>query len=130
MFKVNNQNTRTIADCYYLLKQYLVFNLLMYVWSFNEHQTLRGLSEAIAWKCSVKNGFLKISQNSQCQALLKKWLRNSGLRPATLLKKCLRHRGFPANFAKYLQRPSFTTPPPGLYLSGFLFRFQWLLASW
>ena len=34
-----------------------------------------------------------------------------GLRPATLLKKRLRHRCFPMNFAKLLRTPFYRTPP-------------------
>ena len=63
-------------------------------------------------RCSVKKVFLKISQNSQentcarVSFLIK--LQASGLRPATLLKKRLRHRCFPVNFVKFLRTHFFT----------------------
>ena len=51
-------------------------------------------SEAVVRRYSVKNVFLKISQNT-------------GLKPATLLKKRLWHRCFPVNFVIFLRTPFF-----------------------
>ena len=54
-------------------------------------------TEAAAQRCSVKNVFLEISQNSQgntCASFL-----------INLLKKRLWHRCFPVNFAKFLRTP-------------------------
>ena len=61
-------------------------------------------------RCSVKEVFLEISQNSQekylCQSLFLNKV--AGLRPAALLKKSFWHRCFPVNFAKFLRTPFFT----------------------
>ena len=70
-------------------------------------------TEAVARRCSVKMVFLEISQNSQentCArvSFLIKLQAVPGLRPATLLKKRLRHRCFPVNFAKFLRTPFLT----------------------
>ena len=70
-----------------------------------------GYNEAVVQRCSVKNVFLEISQNSQentcarVSFLIK--LQASGLRPATLLKKRLWHRRFPVKFAKFLRTAFF-----------------------
>ena len=58
--------------------------------------------EAVARRCSVKNVFLKISQNSQentCRVLFSS--KAVGLRLATLLKENLRHRCFPVNLRNF-----------------------------
>ena len=65
--------------------------------------------DAVTQKCSVRKMFLEISQNSKentcaiVSFLIK--LQASGLKPATLLKKRLWHRSFPAKFAKFLRTP-------------------------
>ena len=65
-------------------------------------------TEAVAQRCSVKKMFLKVSQNSQENICARDcFLIKSGLRPATLLKKSLWHRCFPADFMKFLRTPFF-----------------------
>ena len=58
--------------------------------------------EAVLWRCSVKNVFLEISQNSQENTCA----RIAGLR--INLKNKLWHRCFPVNFAKFPWIPFFT----------------------
>ena len=69
-------------------------------------------TEAVVWRCSVKNVFLKISQNSlentcaRVSFLIKLYASEAwGLH---LYKKRDWHRCFPVNFAKYLRTPFFT----------------------
>ena len=61
-------------------------------------------------RCSVKKGvlrnFVKFIVKHLCQCLFLNKV--AGLRSATLLKKSLWHRCFPANFAKFLRTPFFT----------------------
>ena len=66
------------------------------------------LSEAVVRRCSAKEVFLEISQNSQENSCA----RDSFLiklscrpRPPTLFKKNIWHRSFPVNFAKFLRTP-------------------------
>ena len=56
--------------------------------------------------------FLKIFQNSQKNTCVGVSFFNkvAVLRPATLLKKRLRHSCFPKNFAKLLRTPFYRTP--------------------
>ena len=61
------------------------------------------LSEAVVQRCSVKNVFLEISQNSQSL-----FFKVAVLRSATLLKKRLWHRCFPMSFVKFLRTLFFT----------------------
>ena len=61
------------------------------------------LIERAARMCSVKKVFLKISQNSQENTLVRILF---SFRPATLLNKRLWHRCFTRNFAKFLRTPS------------------------
>ena len=60
-------------------------------------------------RCSIIKGvlrnFAKFTGKHLCQRL---FFKVAGLRPATLLKKSLRHRCFPVNFAKFLRTPFFT----------------------
>ena len=53
-------------------------------------------SGAVTRRCSVKNAFLKISQNSH---------ENISIKRSLLLKKRLRYRCFPVNFSKFLRTP-------------------------
>ena len=78
--------------------------------------------QAVARRCSIKKVFREISQNSQENTCARVSLliklqgsdlqlyqkRNSGTRPATLLKKRLWHWCFPVNFAKFLRTPFLT----------------------
>ena len=63
--------------------------------------------EAVVQRCSVKNVFLKISQNFHkkhlCQSLF--FNKVADLRSATLLKKRLWHRCLSVDFAKFLRTP-------------------------
>ena len=59
------------------------------------------IAEAARGGVLEKKVFLRISQNSQENTCA----RVSGLRPATLLKKRLWHRCFPANFVKLSRTP-------------------------
>ena len=52
---------------------------------------------------SVLKNFTKITGKHLCQSLFLNKI--GGLRPATLLKKRLRHRCFPVNFVKFLRIP-------------------------
>ena len=61
-------------------------------------------------KCSMKKGvlgnFAKFTGRGLWQSLF--FNKVAGLRPVTLLKKRLWHRGCPMNFAKFLRTPFFT----------------------
>ena len=76
-------------------------------------------------RCSMKKGalrnFTKFTGKCLCQSLFFDKL--AGLRPATLLKKRLRHRCFPVNFAKFLRTP-FLQNTPGRLLVQFLYEIQ------
>ena len=67
---------------------------------FSDHQSY---SKAVARKCSVKKEFSKISQNGQERTCVRSLFFYAGLRPATLLKKRVRHRCFLVNFSKFLK---------------------------
>ena len=58
-------------------------------------------------RCSIRKGifrnFAKFTGKHLCQSIF--FNKVAGLRPATLLKKRLWHRCFPANFAKFLRTP-------------------------
>ena len=60
-------------------------------------------------KCSVENGVIKkvekFTGKYLCQSLFFNNAVRPGLRPATLLKKKLRHRCFPVKSAKFLRTP-------------------------
>ena len=60
-------------------------------------------------RCSVKEVFLEISQNSQenTYARVSFFNKVAGLRSTTLLKKRLWHRCFPVNFVRFLRTPFF-----------------------
>ena len=66
--------------------------------------------KAVVQRCSVKKAFLEIPQNSQENTCAESFFLNkvADLRPATLLKKGLWHRGLPVNFEKFLRTPFFT----------------------
>ena len=67
----------------------------------NKKRLLNFLSQQ---RCSIKKGFLKISQNSQENTCARvSYLIKLQAPPATLLKKTLWHRCFPVNFAKFLR---------------------------
>ena len=61
--------------------------------------------EASARRCSVKNVFLKISQNSQDKTCARASFLIKLLRPGSSSKKRLWHRCFPVNFTKFLRPP-------------------------
>ena len=70
----------------------------------DELSWLHCLSRSSHQRCSMKKGvlrnFIKFTGKHLCQNLF-----FCSLRPATLLKKSLRCRCFPVNFAKFLGRP-------------------------
>ena len=71
------------------------------------------LSEAVAWRCSIKKGvlkkFTKFTGKQLCRGLFLNKI--AAFKPATLLKKRLRHRCFPLDFAKFLGTSFYRTPP-------------------
>ena len=62
--------------------------------------TIRSSRPDVFCKKSVLKNFAKFTGKHLCQSLF--FNKIEGLRPATLLKKRLWHRCFPANFAKFL----------------------------
>ena len=102
VFKPFKQNHR--KSCKFFYWQYWYFS-----WAIWQERVVMEYPEAVAQRCSVKNVFLGISQNSQenifarVSFLIK--LQASDFRPATLLKKRLWSRCFPMNFAKFLRTP-------------------------
>ena len=66
---------------------------------------------AVVRRCSLKEVFIKTSQNSQKTTRARVYflvkLQASSLRPATLSKGRLGNRCFSLNFAKYLRTPFF-----------------------
>ena len=80
---------------------------------------MRKISEAVVQRCSVKKVSLKISQNSPENTFV------SGLQ--LYIKKRLRHRCFPVNFAKCSRTPSVVAYETFLIkstFSGFLTKFS------
>ena len=65
-------------------------------------------------KKGVHKNFLKFTGIHLCQSLFFKKI--PGLKPASLLKKRLWHRCFPANFAKFLRTPFFIEHLQRLFL--------------
>ena len=62
--------------------------------------------EASVQRSSVKKMFLEILQNLQENTSARVYFSKvAGLRPATLLKMTICHKGFPVNFAKFLRTP-------------------------
>ena len=70
-------------------------------------------TEAVVQRCSVKKvlleNFTKFTGKHLCQSLF--FDKVAGLRAATLLKKRLWHRCFPANFVKFLRTPFLRKTP-------------------
>ena len=67
--------------------------------------------EAVAQRCPVKRVFLEIVQNSQENTCARVSFSIKLQTPATLLKRRLWHRCFPANFAKLLRTFFFHRSP-------------------
>ena len=71
------------------------------------------LSEAVAWRCSIKKGvlkkFAKFTGKQQRRGLFLN--KDAGFRPGTLLKKRLQRRCFLVDFAKFLGTSFYRTPP-------------------
>ena len=90
-------------------------------WAFvSKCMSEKNHSEAVTRRCSIKKGFLEISQNSQgsiCTRVSFLIKFQASTWPANLLKMRLWHRCFPVNFAKFL-RTSFLTE-----------RLRWLLLN-
>ena len=76
-------------------------------------------TEAVARKMFRKKVFFKFFSKfigkHLCQSLL--FNKNAGLRPATLLKKRLRHRCFPVNFTKFLKTSFLQNSSGGCFCS-------------
>ena len=106
--------------------------------SFSFACFLKGISEAVARRCSVKKVFLEISQKFTgkylCQSLF-----------SLQLKKRLWHRSFPVNFTKFWRTsfiaehlgwllPSFRTSDSGLWSSNKYFphfrNYNYNCSSW
>ena len=65
----------------------------------------RSSRSEVFFKKGVFKNFAKFTGKHLCQSLFVNKI--SGLRPATLLKKKLWHKGFPVNFMKFLRTPFF-----------------------
>ena len=77
--------------------------------------------ETACKRCSVKNMFLKISQNSQKNSCVRVFFNKVAvLRSATLLKKRLWHRCSLVSFARFLRTPFFIE-----HLRWWLLNFAW-----
>ena len=72
-------------------------------------------------RCSVKDMFLEISQNSQGNTCARDSFLIK-LLPATLLKKTLRHSCFPVNFEKFLRTPFLRNTSRRLLLEVFVIK--------
>ena len=77
-------------------------------------------TEAVAQRCSVKKKVLRNFAKFTGKPLCQRFFLNkvAGLRPATLVKKRLRHRCFPVNFAIFLRTPFLTEHLWWLLLTG------------
>ena len=65
----------------------------------------RSSHQTYSIKKGVLRNFAKFTWKYLCQGLFLIKMQVLGLKPATLLKKRLLHKGFPANFAKFLRTP-------------------------
>ena len=82
----------------------------------------------VLYKKSFLKNFTKVKGKQLCQSLF--FNKVAGLRPATLLKKRLRHRCFLVHLAESLRTPFYRTPPSDCFcecsfLTLFIFLF-WL----
>ena len=89
-----------------LFLAYLFYNLLFTsIWAMNLFYDKIIFYRSSHQSCSMKKGalvnFTKFTGKHLCQGLFFNKL--AGMKAATLLKKKLRHRCFPANFAKFLR---------------------------
>ena len=66
----------------------------------------RSSRKKVFYKKGVLRKFVKFTGKRLCQRLF--FNKVAGLRPATLLKKSLRHKCFPVNCKKFLRTPFFT----------------------
>ena len=64
-------------------------------------------------KKGVLRNFAKFTGKNLCQSLF--FNKVAGLRPATVLKKRLRHRCFPVNFVKFLRTPFLNNTSGGYF---------------
>ena len=83
--------------------------MIPYLIAINRSQThgTRSSRRTCSIKIGVLKAFAKFTRKHLCQSLF--FNKVTDLRPATLLKKRLRHKCFPLNFAKFL-RTSYRTP--------------------
>ena len=77
----------------------------------------------VFYKKGVIRNFAKFTGKHLCQRVL--FDKVAGLRTAPLLKRTVRHRSFPVNFAKFLRTPFFTQYLLLLYLMVY-----WDYGSW
>ena len=75
--------------------------------SYLNHDTLKRNPRISHRRCSIRNdvlrNFTKYTRKHLCQSFF--FDKVAGLSPATLLKKRLRHRCFPVNFANFQRAP-------------------------
>ena len=62
------------------------------------HEMFRSSHQSCSMQKGALRNFTKFTGKHLCQSLF-------GVRPATLLKKRLKHRCFPVNFMKFLRTP-------------------------
>ena len=78
-----------------------------YLMRTQKHELTYLCCRSIRRRCSIKKGVLKNFAKFTEKHLYRNLFFNgvACLRPATLLKKILRHRRFPVNFARFLRTP-------------------------
>ena len=74
---------------------------------YSQHKYQKQSSE-VSCKKGVLRNFATFTGKHLCQSHFFSKVAGPGLRPATLLKKRLRHSCFPVNFVKFLRAPLFT----------------------
>ena len=107
--------------------------MLISKWTYVKQENDIGVtSDAVVRRCSVKNVFLKISQNPQestCPTVP-----FSGFRPqaSNFIKKRLSHRCFPKNFANFLRTSIFIECLPWLLFTytGRIFISRYYYRTW
>ena len=87
-----------------------MFDLFVDTSRYRVKKSCRSSHPVVLCKKSDPRNFAKFTGKYLCQSLF--FNKVAGLRPATLLKKRLRHRYFPVNFAKFLRTPFLTRIPP------------------
>ena len=85
------------------MRQWSVIKLLYLPSTILVTRLFRSSFPEVFCKKGVLRNFAKFTGKYLCQSLF--FNKVVGLRPATLLKKRLKHRCFPVNFAKFLTTP-------------------------